>query len=118
MTREEAIRIATGLRTDFKCKSDTMVDFCNTVIKALEQEPTKNDLGVDCTVSSYDTNEEMEDIRNEIFSYDASFIEYTIEGHSDSDIEKIVENVINQFKDLVLDVVSNHITHETRTIAK
>lgn len=38
MTNEEAIRIATGLRTDFKCKSNTMVDFCNTIIKALEQE--------------------------------------------------------------------------------
>lgn len=68
-------------------------------------------------ISSRDTNKEMEDIRNEIFSYDSSFVEYTIEGHSDSDIEKIVENVINQFKDLVLDVVSNHIIHETRTIA-
>jgi len=39
MTREEAKRIATGLRTDFKCESETMVEFCNTVIKALEQEP-------------------------------------------------------------------------------
>ena len=39
MKREEAIRIAMGLRTDFKCESDTMVDFCNTIIKALEQEP-------------------------------------------------------------------------------
>ena len=39
MTREEAIRLATGLRTDFKCESETMVDFCNTIIKALEQEP-------------------------------------------------------------------------------
>lgn len=39
MTREEAIKIAKGLRTDFKCKSNTMVDFCNTIIKALEQEP-------------------------------------------------------------------------------
>ncbi len=37
MTREEAIRIAQGLITDFKCESETMVDFCNTVIKALEQ---------------------------------------------------------------------------------
>lgn len=39
MTREEAIRIAQGLITNSKCESDTMVDFCNTVIKALEQEP-------------------------------------------------------------------------------
>lgn len=38
MTREEAIRIAKGLRTDFKCESDTMVDFCDTIIKALDQE--------------------------------------------------------------------------------
>ena len=39
MTIEEVIRLATRLRTDFKCKSDTMVDFCDTIIKALEQEP-------------------------------------------------------------------------------
>ena len=40
--KEEAKRIAMGLRTDFKCESDTMVDFCNTVIKALEQEPCED----------------------------------------------------------------------------
>lgn len=39
MTIEEVIRLATRLRTDFKCESDTMVDFCDTIIKALEQEP-------------------------------------------------------------------------------
>lgn len=37
MTNEEAKRIAIGLRTDFKCKSNTMVDFCNTIIKTLGQ---------------------------------------------------------------------------------
>ena len=39
MTKEEAMRIAQGLLTDFKCESETMVEFCNVVIKALEQEP-------------------------------------------------------------------------------
>lgn len=39
MTREEAMRIAQGLITDFKCKSETMVDFCNTIIEVLKQEP-------------------------------------------------------------------------------
>lgn len=39
MTNEEAIRIAQGLITDFKCESETMIDFCNTIIKALRQEP-------------------------------------------------------------------------------
>ena len=42
MTREEAIRLATGLRTDFKCESETMVDFCNTIIQTLEQEPCED----------------------------------------------------------------------------
>ena len=37
MTNEEAIRIAQGLITDFKCESETMVDFCNTVMEALER---------------------------------------------------------------------------------
>ena len=36
MTNEEAIRIAQGLITDFK-ESETMVDFCNTVMEALER---------------------------------------------------------------------------------
>lgn len=39
MTKEEAIKIAQGLITDFKCESETMVDFCNVIIKALKQEP-------------------------------------------------------------------------------
>lgn len=38
MTREEIIRLATGLRTDFKCESDTMVDFCNSIIRELEEK--------------------------------------------------------------------------------
>lgn len=38
MTEEEAIRIAQGLITDFKCESETMVEFCNVVIKALTEK--------------------------------------------------------------------------------
>lgn len=38
MTREEAKRIAQGLITDFKCESQTMVEFCNVIIEALDQE--------------------------------------------------------------------------------
>lgn len=38
MTNEEVIRIAQGLITDFKCDSEMMVDFCNTVIKKFEQQ--------------------------------------------------------------------------------
>ena len=42
MTEEEAIRIAQGLITDFKRESETMVEFCNVVIKALKQQPCED----------------------------------------------------------------------------
>lgn len=42
MTEEEAIKIAQGLITDFKHESETMVEFCNVVIKALEQQPCED----------------------------------------------------------------------------
>lgn len=42
MTNEEAIRIAQGLIVDFKCESETMVKFCNTVIAALKVEPCED----------------------------------------------------------------------------
>lgn len=52
MTREEAIKIAQGLITDFKCESDTMVDFCNTVIKALEQEPCNDAISREAAIKT------------------------------------------------------------------
>jgi hypothetical protein len=39
MTREEIIKLAKALCTDFKCESNTMVDFCNSIIRELKQEP-------------------------------------------------------------------------------
>ena len=46
MTNEEAIRIAQGLITDFKCESETMVEFCNVIIRALKQEPCEDCISV------------------------------------------------------------------------
>ena len=37
MTNQEAIKIAQGLITDFKCEDETMVEFCSVVIEALKQ---------------------------------------------------------------------------------
>lgn len=42
MTKEEIIKIAKGLITDFKCDSDVMVDFCNSIITLLEQQPCED----------------------------------------------------------------------------
>lgn len=40
MTDKKVINLAQKLITEFKCESDTMVDFCNTVIKKFEQQPS------------------------------------------------------------------------------
>lgn len=65
MTREEAIKIAKGLRYDFKCESETMVEFCNMVIKALEQEPFINKPCVAHQVCHEDKVKILDKIRNE-----------------------------------------------------
>ena len=53
MTIEEVIKIAKGLRTDFKCESDTMVDFCNTIIKALDQQPCEDCISRQAVLDSF-----------------------------------------------------------------
>lgn len=53
MTIEEVIKIAKGLRTDFKCESDTMVDFCNTIIKALEQQTCEDCISRQAVLDSF-----------------------------------------------------------------
>ena len=66
MTKEEIVKIAKGLRTDFKCESDIMVDFCNSIIKELEQEPFINKLCVSSGVCEHDKNKVLDNIRAEI----------------------------------------------------
>lgn len=76
MTREEAKRIAMGLRTDFKCESDTMVDFCDTIIKALEQEPCEDAI-------SRQTAIDLEELRHRFGSEVAFVVEDMIKGTSE-----------------------------------
>lgn len=78
MTNEEARKIAQGLITDFKCDSDTMVDFCNTVIKALEQQP------IDKSAMMYEIYMEGVNISGE---YHGCWVRF-------KDIEKIVDKYI------------------------
>lgn len=90
MTNEESIRIAQGLITDFKCESETMVDFCNTVMEALEHTSA------------------LDKARAEIAAYGSIWVEYCITGHTDHDIETIVENVLKQAKEQVLAVIDKY----------
>ena len=67
MDREKAIRIAQALITDFKFESDTMVDFCNTVIEVLKQEPCE-----DCE-DSVSRQAVMDTISNANCGFDRNF---------------------------------------------
>ena len=71
MNIEEAKRIAMGLRTDFKCESDTMVDFCNTIIKALEQENVLDKIRDEIMQLDYD-------IENVNANYDYNNMTHTV----------------------------------------
>ena len=61
MTNEEAIRIAQGLITDFKCESETMVEFCNVVIKALKQQDRIIQILDDCDIEAWEILEKIKE---------------------------------------------------------
>ncbi len=50
----------------------------------------------------------IEKIRSEIAEYGSIWVEYTIPGHTDRDIEQIVKNVLNQAKQQVLAVIDKY----------
>ncbi len=83
MKNEEVIRIAQGLITDFKCESETMVEFCNAVIKALKQQPC------DDAISKQDV---LDKIRTEIENIDL-LAEYTR-----GDIKRMALAIIDKYK--------------------
>lgn len=77
MTNKEAIKIATGLRTDFKCESDTMVDFCDTVIEALEQTRW---IPVSERLPELDVNVNVYTKKNPIMVSKPVYISYKLDG--------------------------------------
>ena len=55
------------------------------------------------------TNQDAIDkAREEIAAYGSIWVEYNIPGHTDHDIEKIVENVLKQAKEQVLAVIDKY----------
>lgn len=58
----------------------------------------------------------LEDVRTEIAEYGSIWVEYTIKGHTDRDIQKTIEDVLKQAKTQVLESIDRKIkeyTHET-----
>ena len=85
MTKEDAIKLI----RKYECNKDHY-EACEMAIKALEQ-----------------TNA-TEKIRAEIAGYGSLWVSYTILGHTDHDIEKIVEDVLKQAKEQVLAVIDKY----------
>lgn len=50
----------------------------------------------------------LDKIRTEINQYGSIWVQYTIKGHTDKDIEDIVEDVIKQAKQQMLDLIDKY----------
>ncbi len=97
MTREEAkscigtIEMLQRLAYNIHGVMDVIdADNCKKIIKALEQEPI------------------LDKIRAEIAEYGSIWVEYTITGRRDKDLEQLVTDVLKQAKKQVLDVIDKY----------
>ena len=54
--------------------------------------------------------EELEKIKEEVSRYGAIWVQYKIKGHSERDIENIVEEVLKQAKSGFIDYLDKHIS--------
>lgn len=62
-------------------------------------------------IAAQDENEVgdvLDKIQTEINTYGSIWVQYEITGHTDRDIEKIVENVLEQAKEQVLDIIDKY----------
>jgi len=67
-------------------------EFCDMAIKALEQESV------------------LDKVRAEIDECGSIWVAYAITGHSDRDIENLIEGVVNQAKEQVLNIIDKYRT--------
>lgn len=57
----------------------------------------------------------LEKIREEIAEYGSIWVQYYIKGHTDTDIDKLVEDVLQQAKSQVLAVIDKYAEQEPKT---
>lgn len=92
MTREDAIHFAECLKHNHTINFADMEVFCDMAIKALEQESA------------------LDKVRNEIDECGSIWVAYAITGHSDRDIENLIEGVLKQAKEQVLNIIDKYRT--------
>lgn len=54
----------------------------------------------------------LDSVRAEINQYGSIWVQYTIKGHTDKDIDDIIEDVLKQAKQQVLAVIDKHIRED------
>ena len=89
MTNQDSIDYLTALWNSDHLSIDEAVAL-GMAIKAIEQTSA------------------LDKARAEIAAYGSIWVEYCIPGHTDHDIEKIVENVLKQAKEQVLAVIDKY----------
>jgi len=95
MTREEAKHwLEIELKTwEDECKSKHPIkEAFSVAIETLEQEPI------------------LDKVRAEIDECGSIWVAYAITGHSDRDIENLIEGVVNQAKEQVLNIIDKYRT--------
>ena len=115
MTNEEAINLIADMDSDKYTAREAVA--LTMAIKALEAPPNDNWEGYssrlwkaayECGKADAEQTSALNKAREEIAAYGSIWAEYVIPGHTDHDIEKIVENVLKQAKEQVLAVIDKH----------
>jgi hypothetical protein len=71
----------------------------------------KRDLSKECEGKYRDcTDCALDKVRNEIAECGSIWVAYAITGHSDRDIENLIEDVVKQAKEQVLDIIDKYRT--------
>lgn len=83
-------------------KCDVVVDK-EELIKAINYDRNQYSKGYKDGV-----NNVLDKIWTEINNYGSIWVEYKILGHTDRDIERIVENVLKQAKDQVIEIIDKY----------
>jgi hypothetical protein len=125
-TREEATHFAECLKRNSTINFADMEVFCDMAIKALETveefEKAQIITGGRLNGRTYAYKCGLEDgrrkaleqepvldkVRNEIAECGSIWVAYAITGHSDRDIENLIEDVVKQAKEQVLNIIDKY----------
>lgn len=116
MTKEDAIDIIKSecyvfnpLNFDRSTMVNTALDMAITSLERSDKFQQKAEVVISQLRADRDRLEDaIEKIRAEITEYGSIWVQYTIKGRTDKDIDGIVENAIKQAKDQVLYIIDKH----------